>query len=207
MGNVVTSGLFSLFFRIKIKDTQSGLRAIPEHLFEKHLSIKQQGYEYEFECLINVARKEKIDQVSIQTIYEIGNPSSHFRPILDSTLIYMVFLRYVFFVPLIAFLDFIGFIIIANLVNSLVAFLIVRSFTIIIYFLIMRKIVFNSQKWFAAQLTKFLILVLFNLFTFSALFFMFGDTYFGAPAILYFACTIALFGFNFLAQRYIVFNR
>ena len=205
-GNLITSKLFKLVFKLEISDTQSGLRAIPSRLFSELLSVKQNRYEYEFQSLINISKIERIDQVSIETIYEPGNPSSHFRPLMDSTLIYMVFFRYIFFVPIIALLDIAAFFTLSKSMEPTTAFAITRSISVLIYFFIMRNLVFHSQRHLVSQSVKFLVLVIINIVLMSSLLFSLKGTYSVAPVVIYVASTIILFVFNFAAQRYVIFK-
>ena len=79
-----------------LKDTQSGLRLIPKSLFNTLIAIKSNKYDFELDCLLKIAssKKANIKTLKISTIYEAGNLSSHFRPIFDSTLVYLVLLQF-----------------------------------------------------------------------------------------------------------------
>lgn len=88
-GNVITSFLVRLMFRISIYDTQTGLRAIPRRLFSEMIALPGERYEYEMR-LFGLLRLlgERMEQVPIETIYLENNRASHFRPICDSIKIY-----------------------------------------------------------------------------------------------------------------------
>ena len=88
-GNVWTSFLVRLIYRFPIRDTQTGLRAIPRRLFSEMLAIEGDRYEYEMRLFGAMkALGEKIGQVPIKTIYIAGNRTSHFNPIKDSIRVY-----------------------------------------------------------------------------------------------------------------------
>jgi len=74
------------------------LRAWPRELCRNSLQIPINGYDFEMECLIRAknqfSRRLKFVEIPIQTIYEDGNKSSNFNPLLDSLRIYFVFVRY-----------------------------------------------------------------------------------------------------------------
>ncbi|MEM7646012.1 MAG: glycosyltransferase family 2 protein, partial [Pseudomonadota bacterium] len=95
IGNLLTKYVFHLSYGQKISDTQTGLRAIPVELMSQLLKSPAKKYEFELEMLI-LAIKEKfpIDEVTINTVYQDNNESSHFRPIRDSLKIYFVMLRF-----------------------------------------------------------------------------------------------------------------
>jgi glycosyltransferase involved in cell wall biosynthesis len=95
VGNKLTLHLSNLLIGLKITDTQTGLRAIPMALLPDLLKIKSNGYEYEMDMLIRVHQKNtRIEEMTIKTIYEDGNVSSHFNPIIDSAKIYFVLFRF-----------------------------------------------------------------------------------------------------------------
>lgn len=71
-----------------MKDNQCGLRAFPISLLDRLLKIKGNRYEYEMRVLTHLQMKEiPYLTLSVQTIYEDGNKTSHFRPIRDTILI------------------------------------------------------------------------------------------------------------------------
>lgn len=86
LGNRIASDLFKTLYGIKIKDTQTGLRAIPNYLIPKMIEIAGDRFEYEMNVLAEMAKcKEKIFQVDIQTVYlKNSNKTSHFKPFKDS---------------------------------------------------------------------------------------------------------------------------
>ena len=91
-GNKVTSKVMSALAGISVRDTQTGLRAIPREFMKRLLS--ENGERFEFETNMLLAAKEegiKISEVPIKTIYIEENKTSHFRPIRDSIRIYAVF--------------------------------------------------------------------------------------------------------------------
>lgn len=65
------------------KDTQTGLRGWPLAYCAACLPVENNGYGFELACLMQAAPLPLI-QLPIRTIYEPGNPCSHFRPVLDS---------------------------------------------------------------------------------------------------------------------------
>ena len=94
-GNRFSSLFFRLSAGIPCPDTQTGLRGIPAALFDFALSVSGDRYEYEMNVLFTAAQCHiPLHFIPIQTIYESGNQSSHFRPIRDSARIYAMPLRF-----------------------------------------------------------------------------------------------------------------
>ena len=95
IGNTATSALFWLATGWKLKDTQTGLRAFPVALLPALLEVQGDRYEYELRVLLHLAKFcHPVTQISIETIYEAGNPTSHFRPLQDSARIWAPLLKF-----------------------------------------------------------------------------------------------------------------
>ena len=94
-GNLVTRFLFNWFTGNNVKDTQTGLRAIPVDLIRHLILASTSRYEFEFEMFfIAKTHHVKIGQIPIKTIYIDNNKGSHFNPFCDSLRIYFVFIRF-----------------------------------------------------------------------------------------------------------------
>ena len=90
-GNSLTRVVFRLAAGVKVRDTQTGLRAFGKEYLSEFAALKGDRYEYEMTQLMYAAqRKIPISEVMIETVYENGNETSHFNPILDSLRIYKV---------------------------------------------------------------------------------------------------------------------
>ena len=88
-GNACTRALFTLATRMRIRDTQTGLRGISSLLLERMLHLPGSRYEYEMAMLVDAKNyASNVWQVPIHTIYIDENASSHFRPLRDALLIY-----------------------------------------------------------------------------------------------------------------------
>jgi glycosyltransferase involved in cell wall biosynthesis len=95
VGNGVSRYVYRFFIGLNLSDTQTGLRGLPRQLVELFLSIRANRYEFETEQLMVIkARRLRILEIPIETIYIDDNRGSHFRPLLDSVQIYFVLLRY-----------------------------------------------------------------------------------------------------------------
>ena len=94
-GNKVSCFVFKTFVGMKISDTQTGLRAIPERFIEELSKVKGERYEYETNMLLYMQRHEiPYAEEKIETIYVDDNKTSHFRPIKDSMRIYSLIFRH-----------------------------------------------------------------------------------------------------------------
>lgn len=89
-GNKITSWLFKKLYGVYLKDTQTGLRAIPNRLIDFCIKTSGSRFEYEMNVLIElVKQKEKIEEFDIQTVYlQNSNKNSHFKVFKDSYKIY-----------------------------------------------------------------------------------------------------------------------
>jgi glycosyltransferase involved in cell wall biosynthesis len=95
LGNVLTQHLVALTAGLRVADTQTGLRGWPRRGCERNLGNEANGFEYNLATLLAAAAAgDPIVQMPIRTIYEPGNPSSHFRPLRDSLRIYRVLLAH-----------------------------------------------------------------------------------------------------------------
>jgi glycosyltransferase involved in cell wall biosynthesis len=85
VGNAMTRVLFRVMTGVSVTDTQSGLRGFPVGLLGRMVEIKGERYEYEIAVLAELCRSGAAPvEVPIETLYEEGNRSSHFRPLWDS---------------------------------------------------------------------------------------------------------------------------
>ena len=86
VGNKFTALVTRILIGAPIPDTQSGFRIHSRRFLEDLVQTIRGGrYETEMEILVNAARgRYKIAATPIRTIYETGNPSSHFNKYRDS---------------------------------------------------------------------------------------------------------------------------
>jgi dolichol-phosphate mannosyltransferase len=95
IGNKLSCATFRLLVGQKLRDTQTGLRAIPKEFLASLLKIQHAGYDYELEMLLTAFKlKIPVREIDIQTIYTNDNQNSHFHPLIDAIKIYLVFLRF-----------------------------------------------------------------------------------------------------------------
>ncbi len=91
-GNRITSRDFKWLYKVYIKDTQTGLRAIPNRLIKEIKNVEGSRFEYELNMLIKLVKmKEDIIQYDIKTVYlKNSNKGSHFNVFRDSYKIYKI---------------------------------------------------------------------------------------------------------------------
>lgn len=89
-GNRLTALVTAWLLKQAVPDTQSGFRVHSRQLAEDVLASVTGGrYETEMEILLKTVRAGyKLVTVPVQTIYETGNPSSHFKRLSDSARIW-----------------------------------------------------------------------------------------------------------------------
>ncbi len=79
-GNKLTRNIIRLLYGLKLADTQTGLRAIPNSYCAPLLEVSGERYEFEMNMLLQTkANGLKIVEVPIHTIYLDNNARSHFR--------------------------------------------------------------------------------------------------------------------------------
>lgn len=98
LGNIISQKFFSFILNKNIIDTQTGLRGIPAYMLPNFICLPGKRYEYETIMLLSTKKLNiEIEQIFITTIYDDGNKSSHFNPILDSLRIYVSALKFIMF--------------------------------------------------------------------------------------------------------------
>lgn len=88
-GNTVTRLVYALATGHMLADTQTGLRGLPECLFDELAVLEGDRYEYEMNMLLRLDTwGVKYVEVPIDTVYIDDNASSHFNTFKDSFRIY-----------------------------------------------------------------------------------------------------------------------
>lgn len=215
IGNVLTRHVLRLVLGYALRDTQTGLRAIPSRLAPHLLKLASRRYEFELDMLILCKQLGvPIEQRRIETVYLEGNAASHFNPLLDSMRIYFALVRFLFTSLGTALLDNAAFAAtyaaispIAPLKGAILASQVsARAAAMIFNYAAVKRLVFASRQSNARVIPKYVLLVA------------------GAAAVSYMAITFlaqdlgmnvilakilvesALFLPNFVIQRDIVFR-
>lgn len=94
-GNAVTRNVYRLVTGCQVYDTQTGLRAFDGEWIQTMVEIEGDRYEYEMNVLLRFAGERlPVIETEIDTIYEEGNPTSHFQTLKDSYRIYKEILKF-----------------------------------------------------------------------------------------------------------------
>ena len=207
-GNGLTKFVFKLLIGQSLRDTQTGLRAIPRSFLNQLLRTTSNGYEFELDMLIKATKQQlPIKEVIIKTVYTDNNKGSHFNPIIDSLKIYFVFLRFLVFAIISGLIDFFAFSLAFFLCgNILLSESLARVLSGTCNFLFNKELVFKSKANLRFEALTYTLLCVVNL-VFSYAFIQ-SLVYFGAN--VYASKLIALFGLfiaNFAIQKLIVFNQ
>jgi dolichol-phosphate mannosyltransferase len=98
VGNSITSAVVKVLFGKYLVDTQTGLRAFPLSLLPKLINVGGDRFEYNMNVLLSLMGSGvEIKSVPIRTIYhDSSNSVSHFRPLIDSSRIYLIIFRQFF---------------------------------------------------------------------------------------------------------------
>ena len=167
-GNQLTSRIFKYLLRFEVKDTQTGLRGIPNKLIDRCLALPGKRFEYETAMLTEIGKKSGILELPIETVYYDANAGTHFNPVMDSIKIYKTifgtFLRYVFSSLSSSILDLFLFTIFSKVLFKKIANRIIlatylaRAFSAIFNFCMNRNVVFKSDQKYAVAAVRYFAL-------------------------------------------------
>jgi putative flippase GtrA len=209
VGNNLTRVLMGLMVGQRLADTQTGLRGIPARLIPHLLRLPASGYDFELDMLIACKHQScPVVQVPVRTIYEPGNRSSHFHPILDSMRIYFLLFRFSVLSLATAVLDNAVFALAYSATRSIAQSQMAgRLVAMVFNYAGARKAVFQSRQKHAIVLPKYVALVIANgLVSYALIQFLLARTALGAISAKVTAEAL-LFLVNFAIQRDFVFTR
>jgi glycosyltransferase involved in cell wall biosynthesis len=208
VGNTLTRYLVRLLVGEKLQDTQTGLRAIPASFASSLLKLTSSGYDFELDMLI-AARKNamRVVEEPIQTIYEPGNKSSHFNPLIDSMKVYFVLARFCSVSLMTALIDnLVFYLIYHHWANLLGAQLAGRGTALAFRYLMVRNRVFRTGESHAVAFPRFLALnVLSGTASYGCIRLVTGASHLPVLAVKL-AVEGVLFCVNFVVEREWVFS-
>lgn len=208
-GNAATRIAMRLLLGQNLRDTQTGLRAIPAPLWGTLAGIRSPRYEFELEMLIAAKHlNTPILENRVRTIYEAGNKSSHFNPLVDSMRIYFVLLRFSMISLVTAAIDNAIFVLAFWFSSKLLmAQICGRAVAVAFNYGVVRRAVFHSEQKHAIVLPRYLMLVLGSgSLSYGGILLLASRFHMPVIAAKIVAETI-LFFVNFAVQRDFVFTR
>jgi len=168
VGNRLSALYFRLATRVKLSDTQTGLRGIPANLFALALASHGDHYDYEMNFLLEAVRQAPLEQVGIATIYD-DDKSSHFHLIRDSIRIYKTPLLYIIVALLSEVID-LGFFTLFTAIGPsemlykiLVATITSRLLSGAFNFTMEYFLVFENKSGFAKKMGKYALIFFLNM--------------------------------------------
>lgn len=218
-GNIITSHIFKFFVGGKLKDTQAGLRAIPNNLIYEILKLSGERYEFETNALIySIQNKIDIKQVGIHTIYLDENKSSYFKPILDSVIIYaLIFARFLKFsiTSMVSFgIDYIIFsflsltLDIKNINTRIfVSAFFARIVSSLVNFYLTKTIAFSNNKRETDSLVKYYLFCFFQLLASANLVIFIVNTTNSSEYSAKILVDLFLFFVSYFIQKKFIFNK
>ena len=209
-GNNITRYALKMVAGIKLSDTQSGLRGIPQALISVLLTIDANAYEFELDMLMAANNQGfKIKEVPIQTIYLDGNVRSSFRPLWDSLRIYFVLLRFSIIAILSAMLDYGVFMLVYFLIaqNVMASLICSRIVSVTFNYLNVRRYAFCSNEKHTHTLPKYLTLAVVSGIMAYTLIVGFMNLFGWKVMWAKIVAEFIMFIINFLVQRDFIFRK
>ena len=209
-GNAITRQVFAVASGVKIRDTQTGLRAFDRDCMARFLEIPGERYEYEINMLLYAAREGiGMREETIQTIYIDDNSASSFHPIRDSFKIYACILKF-------AASSMLAFIIDAVMVLLMMAVtggqarlsqVVARVVSATVNFIVNKKVVYQSKQDWKPEVVKYTALALVNLAINLLIVKPLSDMMHGRFFLAYLIVQVIMYALNFVLQGKLVYNR
>lgn len=207
-GNTMTRGCFHLVTHNKILDTQTGLRGFSHKTADKLVTADGNRYEYEMNVLLNLKEWEiPVIQTVIDTIYEEGNPSSHFHPIRDSLIVFGQVIKHTVSSLLCTLLDYIIYLALLawTVVDPAIAYLIGKIISVVVNYQLSKRIVFKAKPDWRTTAAYYMLSVC--TMSIGSMLIMFSTDYLGAnEAIIKLPIDVLLFFVNFYVQKHVIFK-
>ena len=206
-GNTITRFFFRVVTGLHISDTQTGLRGMPESLFQKLLETEGSRYEYEINVLIALKKwGTEYLEIPIKTIYIGKNESSHFHPLRDGLRVFSRVIRYALSSLGCTLVDYVLYTVLNLLhVPVSISYIAAKGASSILNYVCNSKLVFKRGIT-AKSVVLFALLVLFGMGVGSVS--VKALTGWGLGKILSkLIVDVVLFFFNYFMQKYVVFPK
>lgn len=148
LGNAASRVLFRLGAGWSLSDTQTGLRGIPDAMLPWLLDQAGERFEYEQNVLLRLHEAGwRVRELSIATVYEPHNPTSHFRPVVDSLRVFVPLVWFAGSSFLAFLLDTIALVVFVSITGLLIPSVIAaRLLSATVNFAMNRRVVFRAQS-------------------------------------------------------------
>ncbi len=207
-GNNVTRFVTKFFCGLNVSDTQTGLRAFSFEMLDFMLSVAGDRYEYEMNVLLNAKKSNiKFSEVEIETIYEDGNSTSHFNPIIDSIKIYKIIIKYSLSSALSVIVDYAFFCLFLWLGWSIpFSTYGARAISSVANFYVNRSFVFSKKGNLVRHIALYYTQVLISATISAGAVYVLSEILSGYEVICKMLVDTALFFFNYYVQKKIIFK-
>ena len=214
IGNHASSAALALVSGVKIRDTQTGLRAVPKDLLLPMTRVRGERFEYETNVLLELkAMHASYAQVTIETVYLDSNKGSHFRPFADTLRIASLLLAYIgsslaaFAADVLLFSLFHSVFSCGVILSTVIA----RTLSSALNFALNRSVVFHSDASLVRSALKYYALavpvMLISAFGVKGLAVLLGlDSGSSAVTLLKIIVDFVLFLINFRLQKFWIFR-
>lgn len=212
-GNKLTRNVLNVLGGIKIKDTQTGLRALSVENIRLFMKTNGESYEYEMHMILD-SKELNIDiaEVPITTVYIEENASSHFNPVLDSAKIYSVFFKYIISSFSSSVVDIVSFSIFIKVFNTitptlyiLISTILARVISVVFNYQLNAKKVFNSKNSKSGSFQRYILLAIAQLLSSAMLVTIISNHFLLSETITKIIVDTVLFFISFVIQREFVF--
>lgn len=209
-GNAITRQVFAIASGVKVRDTQTGLRAFDRACMEKFRDIPGERYEYEINMLLYAAREGiEIREETIETIYIDDNSASSFHPFRDSFKIYACILKFAASSMLAFVIDAVMVLIMMAVTGGQVRLsqTVARLVSSTVNFIVNKKVVYQSKQDWLPELVKYTLLAVANLAVNLLLVKPLSDLMAGRFFLAYLIVQVIMYALNFVLQGKFVYNR
>lgn len=206
-GNTMTRGCFHLATRLKISDTQTGLRGFTHLAADRMLETEGNRYEYEMNVLLSLKRwNMPFIETVIDTVYIDNNSASHFHPVRDSLIVFGQVIKHTVVSLLCTVLDYVLYLLLIKYTAMApeYAYLAARVVSAITNYQLAKRIVFHHKTdWRTTTAYFMLALCIVSLGSMSIMI----CTNLGAnEAIIKLPVDVVLFFVNFFVQKHVIFT-
>ena len=207
-GNTMTKACFYLVTRNRIMDTQTGLRGFSDQTADKLISAEGNRYEYEMNVLLGLKGWGiPTIQTVIDTIYEEGNPSSHFHPVRDSLIVFGQVIKHTLSSLACTLLDYLLYLALLawTAMSPELAYIPPKAISMVVNYYLSRNIVFHAKPDWRTTAAYYMLAIC--SMSVGAILIRLCTDYLGASeAFIKLPVDTLLFFANFVVQKHFIFK-